>query len=156
MQIQQVNRSDAERVWVNITNVDGKTITTHYPVYLMTNNKNSSSVGTNEAAQESNSCLNGEGSFIGLANEDIPNNDVGEVQVYGYHESALIYRIVGSVTVIPGHPLGPGNQGASVGLSSLGATQGLLGPVVALDTVTATMHSLGSINYVDHVFLRAV
>ena len=80
MQIQQVNRSDAERVWVNITNVDGKTITTHYPVYLMTNNKN----------------------------------------------------------------------------SSTGATQGLLGPVVALDTVTATLHSLGSINYVDHVFLRSV
>ena len=84
MQIQQVNRSDAERVWVNITNVDGKTITTHYPVYLMTNNKNTSSVGTNEAAQESNSCLNGEGSFIGLANEDIPNNDVGEVQDCNY------------------------------------------------------------------------
>lgn len=156
MIMQTVNRSDAEKVWVNVTNVDGQTVTTHYPVFLMTNSKNTSSVGTNEAAQAANAATAGEGSFIGLANEDIANNDVGEVQVYGYHESALIYRIVGSVTVIPGHPLGPGNAAASVGLSSTGATQGLLGPVVALDTVTATLHSLGTINYANHVFLRAL
>ena len=155
MILQTVNRSDAEKVWVNVTNVDGQTITTHYPVFLMTNNKNTSSVGTNEVAQRANSCLAGEGSFVGLAFEDIPDNDVGQVQIYGYHESALIYRIVGSVTVVPGHPLGPGAN-ASVGLSSTGATQGLLGPVVALDTVAATLHSLGTINYANHVFLRAL
>mgnify|MGYP003110632733 CR=1 FL=1 len=155
MILQTVNRSDAEKVWVNVTNVDGQTITTHYPVFLMASSKNIASVGTNEVASRANSCLTGEGSFVGLAFEDIPNNDVGQVQIYGYHESALIYRIVGSVEVAPGHPLGPG-AAASVGLGSTGATQGLLGPVVALDTVTATMHSLGTINYTNHVFLRAM
>jgi hypothetical protein len=155
MQIQTVNRSDAEKVWVNVTNVDGATLTMHYPAFLFTTNKNAASIGTNEAAGRTNASLDGAGSFVGLCNEDIPNNDVGEVQVYGYHESALLYRIVGSVTVIPGHALGPGANG-SVGLGSTGAVQGLFGPVVALDTVTATLHSLGTINYADHVFLRAL
>jgi hypothetical protein len=155
MIMQTVNRSDAEKVWVNVTNVDGQTITTHYPVFLFTTAKNSTSVGSNEVGQAANAYVTGPGSFVGLANEDIANNDVGEVQIYGYHESALLYRIVGSVTVVPGHPIGPGAT-ASVGLGSTGAVQGLLGPVVALDTVTATLHSLGTINYADHVFLRAL
>jgi hypothetical protein len=154
MILQTVNRSDAEKVWVNITNVDGATLTTHYPVHLMATDKNVTSVGTNEAAGRTNACLN-PGSFIGLCNEDIPNNDVGEVQVHGYHESALIFRVVGSVTVACGAALGPGAN-ASVGLAGTGDTLGTQGPVVALDTVTATLFSLGTINYTDHVFLRAL
>ena len=159
MQIQEVNRSDAERVWVSATNVEGATMTAHYSAFLMTMQKNTASVGTNEVTLRGNASTDDKsvGSFIGLANEDIPNNDVGQVQVYGYHESANILRIVGSVTVRAGDPLGPGANG-STGLSSVGATQGYLGPVVALDTVTATLHSLGTpaTNYADHVFIRGM
>tara|TARA_R110000744_G_scaffold86986_6_gene170018 strand:+ start:1862 stop:2329 length:468 start_codon:yes stop_codon:yes gene_type:complete len=155
MILQTVNRSDAEKVWVNITNVDGQTLTTHYPAHLFATDKNATSIGGNEAASRTRATLSEPGSFIGLCNEDIPNNDVGEVQIYGYHESALIWRIVGSVTVRPGAPLGPGANG-SIGLNSVGAVQGKLGPVVALDTVTATLISLGTVNYTDHVFIRAM
>jgi hypothetical protein len=158
MWMQVVNKDEMDRVWLNMTNTDGQTISAHYPVFKYVTSAIVASVNVNECGQapraaEANT---GEGSFIGLAYEDIPNGSSGIVQVYGYHESALIYRIVGSVTVIPGGPLGPGNAAASVGLSSTGAVQGLLGPVVALDTVTATLHSLGTVNYTNHVFIRAL
>jgi hypothetical protein len=102
---------------------------------------------------------NAVGSFIGLSDGNIADGDVGKVQTYGYHESAGIMRIVGSVTVNPGYAMGPGIATAdSVGVSSVGALTGFLGPIVALDTVTATLHSLGTVgqNYADHVFLRCM
>ena len=163
MWMQTINKNDTERVWINVTNSEAMTITAHWPTFLFLSCANASSTGTNEAGIGCGTgvaveAATGIGSFIGLAYEDIPPNKVEIVQCYGYHESALIMRIVGSVTVIPGNAMGPGSGAASVGLSSTGALQGLLGPVVALDTVTATLHSLGTVgaNYADHVFLRCM
>ena len=158
MWMQVVNKDEMDRVWLNMTNTDGQTISTHYPVFKYTMAANAASVIVNACGQapRATEADGGEGSFIGLAYEDIPNGSSGIVQVYGYHESALIFRIVGSVTVIPGGPLGPGAADASVGLNSTGAVQGMLGPVVALDTVTATLSSLGTVNYTDHVLIRAL
>ena len=158
MWMQTVNKSDTERVWINYTNSDGQTITAHYPIFKICANRNTASVSTNEYAHAVGAVnVNGaEGAYVGLSYEDVAETDVGVCQIYGYHESVIVYRIVGSVTVIPGNPLGPGIEAASVGVSSTGATFGLYGPIVALDTVTATMHSLGSVNYADHVFLRGM
>jgi hypothetical protein len=50
MLIQNVNRSSVERVWVNITNSDGQTLTSHHPVYKFLSLKNVASVSTNEGA----------------------------------------------------------------------------------------------------------
>ena len=157
MIIQAVNRTGAEKVWGSFTNSAGTTATQHYPVFAMTADGNSSSVNGNDGGIGTDSYDTGPGSFLGLADADVATNAVGLYQCYGYMASANVYRIVGSVTVSPGHPLGPGAK-ASLGLNSNGATQGLLGPVVALSTVTATMISLGtaSTNYADHVFIRAM
>jgi hypothetical protein len=162
MLIQQVNRSSTERVWVNITNSDGQTLTSHHPVYKFLATENTSSVSTNEGGRSNNATgkiANAVGSFVGIVDGDIADGDVGKVQVYGYHESIGVMRIVGSVTVRPGYAMGPGTANAdSVGVSSVGALNGFLGPVVALDTIGATLHSLGTVgqNYGNHVFLRCM
>lgn len=161
MWMQTSNRTDTERVWLNFTNSDGQTITAHYPVNKITGVGNASSIGTNEAASREaiwgGVVVNAVGSFIGLAYEDVANNDVGVAQVYGYHESARVIQHNGDFTVIPGHPMGiNGLTAASVGLSSSAVVTGFYGPVVALDTVTAVMQSLGvtATLYSNHVFLR--
>jgi hypothetical protein len=164
MWMQQVNKDDPERVWLNITNRDGQTISAHFPVFKFLSGRNTASVSTNEGASRGATSggfvADAAGSLIGLAYEDIANNARGVVQVYGYHESVLVMRRDTSVTVVPGHSLGPGNMAvaASVGFASTGNVNHPYGPVVALDTVTATMHSLGTIgaNYANHVFIRCL
>lgn len=157
MILQQVNRTDAEKVWGAFTNTAGTTVTIHLPVFAMTMHGNSASVNGNDGGLGQDSYEEGPGSFLGLANANVAANTSGLYQCYGYHASCNIYQIVGSVTVVPGHPLGPGAS-ASLGLCSNGAVQGLLGPVVALDTVTATMISLGAAGttFTNHVFIRAM
>ena len=164
MIIQQNVRTDPERAWIVATNSDGQTITQHYPVFKITSGRNTSSVSTNEYASRhaiaAGLLADDSGGFVGLADEDIADTQPGIVQAYGYHESALVMRIASSVTVRPGHAMGIGamNAANSIGLSSVGNVFHPYGPVVALDTVTATMHSLGTVgqNYADHVFLRCL
>jgi len=158
--IQTVNRTDTERTWRTHTNGDAATITSHFAAFKFISSQNTASVSTNEvgnAAQAAGIDTDDVGSFVGLADGNILTGEVGNVQTYGYHESVNVMRIVGSVTVRPGHPMGPGTPSASIGLSSVGFLIGWYGPVVALDTVTATHHSLGTqtTNFADHVFIRA-
>ena len=159
--LQTINRTDNDRLWINVTNGGAATITSHHAVFKFVSAQNASSVSTNEAAIASiaSGIIDDDvGSFLGLADGDINATAVGLVQTFGYHESVCVMRIVGSVTVRPGMPIGPGVPSASVGLSSVGYLIGWFGPVVALDTITATHHSLGTeeSNFADHVFLRAV
>jgi len=161
MFIQQINRTDPERAWIVATNSDGQTITRHFPVFKILSSRNTASVSTNEYASRhaiAGGLLANDQCFVGLADEDIANGSAGLVQIYGYHESVLVMRIASSVTVRPGHAIGPGamNAANSIGLSSTGTLMGFHGPVVALDTITATLHSLGTVgeNFANHVFLR--
>lgn len=160
MWMQTINRTDVERVWVNVVNSHGATITTHWPVSKFLGVHNAASISTNEVCIPgalSQVVASAAGGFIGLAYEDIANGDVGVVQVYGYHESAFVEKTDGDTTVRPGHPMGPCNL-TSVGISSVNANvMGFFGPVVALDTVTAVMLSIaGATQYCNHVFLRCL
>lgn len=159
--LQTVNRTDNDRLWLNVTNGGAATITSHHAVFKFVSAQNAASVSTNEAAIASiaSGIIDDDvGSFMGLADGDITSAAVGLVQAFGYHESVCVMRIVGSVTVRPGMPIGPGVPSASVGLSSAGYLIGWYGPVVALDTITSTHHSLGTeeSNFADHVFIRAM
>ena len=166
MWMQTAHRTDIERVWVNFTNSDGQTITAHYPVVKFVKDSNNSSIGTNEAATRPSIfgyAGIGGGAFIGLAYEDVANNDVGIAQVYGYHESVLIAPLNGAVTIRCGHALT--YDLTTVGCNSVGAD--VTGPVVTLDTIgggaASGNSSLLSANiatagqaYADHVFIRAM
>lgn len=163
MWMQTINKSDTERVWVNFINAEAQTVTCHYPVFLFVSDGNPSSVGTNEAGLSGDSgkavgTNAGLASFIGLAYEDVPKYTVGIAQVYGYHESFRVDQMDGCATIRPGYAMGPAKAGTSVGLSSVGALQGVLGPVAALDTVTGVMTSLGQTSYLygNHCFLRCM
>jgi len=161
MWMQTLNKSDAERVFINVTNGEAQTITTHYPAFLYVGDGNLSSVGGNEVGLSGDSgtaisANSGLGSMIGLAYEDIAPGSFGIVQCYGYHESFRVDQMDGCVTIRPGYAMGPGAATASQGLSSVGAMQGVLGPVVALDTVTGVMISIGltASLYGNHCLIR--
>mgnify|MGYP005828676119 FL=1 len=166
MWMQTVNRSDTERVWVNFTNSDGQTVTLGYPVHRILGNANASSVNTNEAASRvaihCKSVANTGGSLIGIAYEDVANNDVGIAQVYGYTESIKTsYRAAGGgrgAQIVPGEPLGISTAAAaaSVGFDSAGGANitGYWGPVIALDTIVTATTGAGGIG--NHAFLRCM
>ena len=166
MWMQQANRTEVEKVWVNFTNSDGQTITAHYPVNKFMAGSNASSIATNEAA--SRPSVHGfagasGGSLIGLAYEDTANGDIGVAQVYGYHESVLIAPLGGAVTINAG--TGMSWNFLTVGCNSVGAD--MTGPIAALDTIAggqtsgngkllgANLSAAGT-SYADHVFIRAM
>lgn len=105
MQIQTVNRSTPERVYMSIKNVEGATITTGLPVAyaLGTSNDGISAVIANAAADFPG--------FLGIALNDIPNNEYGRIQVAGFVNSVLISNVGTSITINAGDPLVPGPVG---------------------------------------------
>ena len=164
MFMQTVNQTDTERVWINVTNGQAASLTVHYAVHKMSTHVNAASVSTNEYGTAGGGTgVSGallavrEPTMVWLAYEDLAAGATWVIQVYGYHESGLVMRIVGSVTVICGGAVGPGDASASVGMSSTGAHD-IFGPVIALDTVTATLHSLGTVgaNWANHCLLRCL
>jgi hypothetical protein len=127
---------------------------------------NAASISTNEAATRPSvfgaPAGTGGGLIIGLAYEDVANNDVGIAQVYGYHESARMAALGGAVTIRLGVAMT--YDLTTIGLNSVGAD--FTGPIVALDTIAGGAASGnaaklsfaidGIESYADHVFLRCL
>lgn len=155
MIIQESTRANTEVAWVNVLNVEGATLTTHWPVMRIQGPINANSVGAALDAALPTTAISAAGvggGVIGLADEDIPAGDVGLVQVYGYHESVLVANLnTTAVTVVPGSPIGQIDNANSVGVSSL--AKGTEAFAIALDTIGGE-HS-GDGNYANHVFIRA-
>lgn len=105
MQIQTANRAVSEKVFINVKNVEGATITTGLPVAYAqgTSMDGVSAVVANAAADYPG--------FIGVAVKDIANNDYGQVQIAGYVDSVLISNVGSSVTIAVGSPLVPAAAG---------------------------------------------
>jgi hypothetical protein len=81
MQTQRVNRSDAEKVFIVVKNVDSTTVTTGNGVRYVggTAAEIASTDGVNAVKASSINSL-----FAGIAAEDIPSNGYGRVQAWGY------------------------------------------------------------------------
>lgn len=105
MQIQTANRAVSEKVFINVKNAEGATITTGLPVgyALGTSNDGIKAVICNAAGDKPG--------FIGVAVSDIPNNEYGSVQIAGYVASVLLSNVGTSITVNVGDPLVPGPAG---------------------------------------------
>lgn len=104
MQFSKLNRSDAENVYRTVKNVEGATITTGLPVSLVnTSTDGVSAVIANAAADYVG--------FIGVANQDIANNDYGRVQISGFVNSILLSNVGTSITINAGDPLVPAPAG---------------------------------------------
>jgi hypothetical protein len=104
MQITGLNRTGNENVYRNVLNVEGATITTGLPVSLAnTSNDGVSAVIANATADYPG--------FIGVAVQDIANNDYGKIQVGGFVNSVLVSSIGSSATVNALDPLVPSPSG---------------------------------------------
>lgn len=105
MQIQTANRELSEKVFISVKNVEGATITTGLPVAyaLGTSNDGVSAVRANAAGDYPG--------FIGVAVDDIANNDYGQVQISGFVNSILLSNVGSSITINAGDPLVPAAGG---------------------------------------------
>jgi len=105
MQIQTANREISEKVFINVKNVEGATMTAGLPAAfaLGVSNDGVNAVIANAAADYPG--------FIGVVRKDIANNDYGQVQIAGYVDSILISNVGSSVTIAVGSPLVPAAAG---------------------------------------------
>lgn len=104
MQFLKLNRTAAENVYRTVLNVEGATITTGLPVSLV----NTSTDGV--SATIANAAADYPG-FIGIAVQDIANNDYGRVQTSGFVASILLSNAGTSITINANDPLVPAPAG---------------------------------------------
>jgi hypothetical protein len=135
MKIQQINKNTPEHVDIVVTNAAGATITLGYAVALTTT---AASVDGNKAVLPAASQIQ---TFVGIALDDIPDNEVGLVRAYGYAASTFIFAAGTSVTNAVGIALGPGVAGSN-GVNSTGLKD-LFAPVIALEAIGAAINSPG-------------
>lgn len=104
MQLPKLNRDQAENVYRVVKNVEGATITTGLPVSLVnTSTDGVSGVIANAAADYPG--------FIGVAVQDIANNDYGRIQIGGFVASVLLSNVGSSLTINANDPLVPSPAG---------------------------------------------
>jgi len=133
MQLQTVNRTDAEKIFGSFTNVAGATMTTGHAVCMT---KTVASLDGNQAIQPAAGNLS---AFMGLTVADVADNVQGRYQCYGYNGSVFCFSEATSVSIAVGeHALGPGN--ASLGVGVTGFTD-VLGPVIMLASIGAVVRS---------------
>ena len=106
MQFKKLNREGSEQVFRTVLNVEGATITTGNPVSL----KPTAASIDGVSGVISNAAADHLG-FIGVAIEDIANNDYGLVQVNGLVNSVFLSHAGTSITVTAGDLLIPGPIG---------------------------------------------
>lgn len=136
MQIQAVNRTDADKVYVNFTNKSGATLTLGYAVALTTL---AASLDGNQAISPA---ANSSKSFIGIAASDVANNAVGKAQAYGYVASVYFMAEATSVSLAAGlHGAGPAVAN-SYGVGPTGFTTAF-GPVLLVASIGAVVRSAG-------------
>ena len=105
MQIQTANREKSEKVFINVKNVEGATITAGLPVaYAQGTSMDGISAVIADAAADYPG-------FLGVAIKNIANNDYGQVQTAGYVDSILISNVGSSLTIAVGSPLVPSPAG---------------------------------------------
>jgi len=102
MQIQQLNRADAETVTILVKNVDGGgSITTGLGACLV---QAGASIDGASAVRMTGGTYKG---FVGVAVQDIAINAFGLVRAWGYVSSVLISNEGSSITVTRGDTLKP-------------------------------------------------
>ena len=135
MQLQTVNRSDAEKIYGNFTNAEGATCTTGYAVCFTTT---VASVDGNLAVLPATNNIR---TFAGICDSDVADNAVGRYQAYGYAGSIWQNAAATSLSYAADTAMGP--VAGSSGLDPAG-TSFALGPVIAVASATAVIRSVGA------------
>ena len=148
MEIQQANRTDAEKVFIIVTNVDATTITTGYAVNMRFGTA-ASFDGAQVVMADSDTAVDLPG-FVGVAARDIAVGGAGRVQCWGYADSVYISNVGSSLTITLGDPMVPG-KGAG-GMFSLAPTYASSGNKFVICGGTIT---ISAAQYTDG-FIRAI
>lgn len=127
------NRTTAEVVYGNYTNVEGATMTTGFPVCFTTT---AASMDGNKAVLPAAANFL---TFAGVSKNDTPDASTGVFIAYGF-ASVRIFAIGSSVTNAAGLAMGTGV--ASDGVNSTGHKD-TYGPVLSLESIGAAVNSPG-------------
>ena len=90
MLVQQLIRTDPEKVFINVKNVEATSITTGMGVSLCGGNAGAAASADGVSAVNAGTSANFNGSFIGVAKGDIAANTYGLVQAWGFAASILL------------------------------------------------------------------
>ena len=156
MQIQILNRTDPERVLINVRCVEASSLTTGYGVCLAVGNEDvaASADGVNAVMFTASAELNP--AFVGVAKRDIASNAYGPVISWGFADSiALSQEANVTVGLLAGNSLLI--AGAQVGtFTSAAAAWEALSTLAGKYVINATTQSTnGAINFTKG-FVRAL
>jgi len=98
MDIQRINRTDAEKVYHHFRNMSGATMNANGGVCL---DMGTTVDGVSSVAPAAASFLG----WIGIADQDVADTEYGRAQIYGYRDSILLSHEGTSVTVTVGDAL---------------------------------------------------
>ena len=148
MQVQLAVRTDPERVFVNVKNISGNTITTGFGVCLAVGNEDvaASADGVGAVLFTASAELNP--AFVGVSKGDIANNGYGPIIAWGFADSiALSQEANVTVGLLAGNSLLiAGAQGGT--FTSAAAAWETLSTVAGKYVINATTQSTnGAINY---------
>lgn len=148
MQIQQVNRVDAEKVFILIKNVDGGgSITTGMGAQLT---QLAASFDGISSVRSVAAAYNG---FMGVAVQDIAINAFGLVQNWGYCSSVQISGVGTSITVTAGDYLKPSTV---VGTFFSSLTDQAVSTLLYRYAIVATTQTVSANPVWTSAFLRAL
>ena len=148
MRFQRVNRSDADKVFINVRNISGAAVSAHVPVEW---DVVSATDGNSVTACKSGSLA---GLFVGVLNKALSDSSYGECQVYGFRQSAYISRA--SAGVVVGSFLKPVGAYFDDVTMSAATTSGHIF-VTLMETITASAaYSSAAQVYTSNVFIRAM
>lgn len=149
MLFQQINRTDAEKVFIIVKNTSGGTLNANVPVYFETDEQ---SDGIAVSQMVAGAAL----LFAGINHSALADDAYGLVQVYGRRESAVVSPVVSSYSAVPGTQL-VGVAGAGY-LAYWSAVSGNLFNVETFVTCMETLASADGKSATSNavVFIRAL
>jgi hypothetical protein len=158
MLFQQLNRTDAEKVFIIVKNTSGATLDANLPTYFETDE-------VSDGLAVSQMVSSGALLFAGITNASIADDAYGLVQVYGYRQSCVVAPIGTSFTLAPGGRLiGVAGAaylayGSAISAGAVATEAGVLTVlngqhVVSMETIAAVSSDSATQNAV--VFIRAL
>lgn len=148
MRFRQVNRTDADKVFIMVRNVSAATVSAHVPVEW--------DVVVATDGNAVTACKSGSlsGLFAGVLDKALADSAYGECQVYGFRQSAYVSRASAGVT--PGQFLKPVGAYFDDVTMSAATTSGSIF-VTLMETITASAaYSSAAQVYTSNVFLRGM
>lgn len=95
MLFQQLNRTDAEKVFIIVKNTSGATLAANLPVYFETDEQS-------DGLAVSQMVTGGNMLFAGINDASLADDGYGLVQVYGKRTSVVVCPVVSSYSAVPG------------------------------------------------------